>query len=127
MEAMAGHKVSDTATGCVGTVSWKLGDWDKMLVVMYSVPYSHDFHSNWLAVGIFNIEDTTDYYEMMYYKTENGFRRKKFYRNGDPVEYTGDEQFSVQGTMGSQHKPEIRISLAPKSTSNMASGIKAMF
>ena len=60
MEAMAGHKVSDTATGCVGTVSWKLGDWDKMLVVMYSVPYSHDFHSNWLAVGIFNIEDTTD-------------------------------------------------------------------
>ena len=61
-EAMAGHKTSNTATGCVGTVAWTLGNTGKMMVVMYSVPFSHDCHKNWLAVGIFTIEGTDDYF-----------------------------------------------------------------
>ena len=40
-ENVYGHKVGDTATGCSGTIAWKIGKTNKMLVVMYSIPYSH--------------------------------------------------------------------------------------
>ena len=46
---LGGHKTASTATGVEGVVSWTLGTTGKMLVIMYS----HDFHSNWMAVGIF--------------------------------------------------------------------------
>ena len=38
--------------GCAGTMTWDIGDTGKTILVMYSVPYSFDLHSNWLAVGI---------------------------------------------------------------------------
>ena len=50
-ESCGGHKTNDSATGCVGTMTWKI-DSAHYVNVMYSVPYSHDYHSNWLAVGI---------------------------------------------------------------------------
>merc|ERR1712173_88427 len=57
-EGFSGQKTAGTATGIAGTVAWEIEGTNKMLVVMYSVPYSQDFHSNWLAVGIFHLEDT---------------------------------------------------------------------
>ena len=55
-EGLVGHKTSGIATGCSGTggaqkwfsfstfsVSWKIRTSSKMLVVMYSVPDSHDW------------------------------------------------------------------------------------
>merc|ERR1712107_595064 len=78
-EAMCGHKVSDTATGCVGTIAWKIGETGKMVVVMYSVPYDQNIHSNWCGVGIFDVTDTSDFFDIMYYGEEVKFRRKDFY------------------------------------------------
>jgi len=120
-EAMSGHKVSNTATGCSGTASWTIGNKrnEKMLVVMYSIPYSHDFHSNYCAVGIFDKGDTTDHFNIMYYKAESGFKRKDFYRDADPAIYNGSD-YIVSATMGSNHKPEIQVRLYPKSLENLA-------
>jgi len=121
-EAMSGHKVSNAATGCSGTVSWTIGNKrnEKMLVVMYSIPYSQDFHSNYCAVGIFDKEDTIDHFNLMYYrKTETGFKRKEFYRDADPAIYH-DSNYIVTATMGSNHKPELQVRLYPRSVKNLA-------
>jgi len=51
-EGFVGHKVGNTATGCAGTISYKIGDTRRIFTIMYSVPYSHDFYSNWLGFWI---------------------------------------------------------------------------
>eukprot|EP00091_Calanus_sinicus_P003165 TRINITY_DN13321_c0_g1_i1.p1 TRINITY_DN13321_c0_g1~~TRINITY_DN13321_c0_g1_i1.p1 ORF type:complete len:203 (-),score=46.92 TRINITY_DN13321_c0_g1_i1:39-647(-) len=117
-EGMAGHKVANTATGCSGTVSWTIGH-QKMLVVMYSIPYSHDWHSNWCAVGIFDKGDTTDHFQMMYNNAEKGFKRKDFYRNTDPVIYQDANNIAVVN-MGTTHKPELQVRLYPSSIEDLA-------
>merc|ERR1712198_45162 len=48
-DGFLGHKVGYAATGCAGTVTYeilKTRGQKRFLTVMYSVPYSHDFHSN---------------------------------------------------------------------------------
>jgi len=120
-EAMSGHKVSNTATGCSGTASWTIGNKrnEKMLVVMYSIPFDQNFHSNYCAVGIFDKRDTTDFFKLMYKETEQNFKRKEFYRDADPAIYY-DSNYIVTATMGSNHKPEIQVRLYPKSVDNLA-------
>ena len=49
-EGMAAHKSALSATGSWGSVSWLLGN--ERLIVMWSVPYSHDWNNNWLAIGM---------------------------------------------------------------------------
>ena len=80
-----------------------------MVVVMYSVPYSHDFHSNWCGVGIFDVTDTSDFFNMMYSSSEVKFRRKDFYNNTNTVKYEEDERFEVSATMGTTHKSDIQV------------------
>merc|ERR1711872_342057 len=118
-EALTGHKVGHTATGCSGTVSWTIGDSDKILVVMYDVPYSHDFYSNHCAVGIFDKGDTGGHYKMMRYNEDECFKKKDFYYDVDPVGVEIDD-FTVVATMGSSHKPEIEVRLYPNSVDNLA-------
>ena len=106
-EGLAGHKSSSTATGCTGTVAWKIGTTNKMVVVMYSVPYSHDWHSNWCGVGIFDVQETSNFFEKMYNDQEVNFKRKDFYRDQDAVTYR-DADFEVNATMGTSHKSTIQ-------------------
>lgn len=107
-EGLAGHKTSSTATGCAGTVSWKIGNTGRMLVVMYSVPYSHDWHSNWCGAGVFVEQDTSGFFERMYNGSEVGFKRKEFYNNRQPLSYK-DTDFSLHASMGSSHKPTVEV------------------
>ena len=107
---VVGHKTSNTATGCAGVLSWEIEDSGEKLVVMYSVPYSHDFHSNWIGVGLSS--GTPSYYEM-YNGTESGFKRKDFYYDVNPVEYNGNK-FDVVGTCGTDHTPTIVVKLIPR-------------
>ena len=110
-EGLAGHKTGHTATGCEGTVSWKIGNTSRMLVVMYSVPYSHDFHSNWCGAGVFTEQDTSGFLDKMYNGNEVGFKRKEFYDDVTPLTYEGDADFYVEASMGSSHKSEIEVSI----------------
>jgi len=123
-EGLAGHKSSGTATGCAGTVSWKIGNTDKILVVMYSLPYSHDFHSNWCGVGIFDVQDTTDFFDKMYNGSEVDFKRKDFWSDLTPVEYTDNSMFRVTASMGASHKADVTVQLYPEEVSMLAKSLR---
>ena len=43
-QSMHGRHLSDTATGCVGSVAWSIGKTGKILAVMYSVPYDQNLY-----------------------------------------------------------------------------------
>ena len=107
---VVGHKTNDSATGCSGVLSWEIFGSDEKLVVMYSIPYSHDFHSNWIGVGLSS--SIPSFYEM-YNGIESGFKRKEFYYDVNPVLYQG-KQFNVVATCGTDHKPTIVVKLIPK-------------
>ena len=63
---VVGHKTSGTATGCAGVVSWNIKDNNEKLVLMYSIPYSHDFHKNWIGIGLFPQRDQSQKFHQMY-------------------------------------------------------------
>ena len=53
----------------------------------------------------------------MYNGQENCFKRKDFYYDTNPVNYaTGN--FAVQATCGTNHKPTIKVKLAPRDDEN---------
>ena len=61
---------------------------------MYSVPFSQDFHSNYLAVGIFEPQDTRNVYNVMYYDAETKyFKRKYFWNDADPIYFDDGKDF----------------------------------
>ena len=109
-EAMTGHKTGWTATGCAGTVSWRIGETGMVLNVMYSVPYSQDLYSN--EIG-FEISDRPRKYYYIYNYPENGNKKitnKKFYKDSSPLYHLYNiEIYGVQGTMGGSHAPEIKV------------------
>ena len=76
---------------------------------MYSLPYSHDFHSNWCGVGIFDVQDTTDFFDKMYNGSEVDFKRKDFWSDLTPVEYTDNSMFRVTASMGASHKADVTV------------------
>jgi len=123
-EKMYGRKTSSSATGVEGTVSWKIADTNKMVVVMYTLPYSFDFHSNWLAVGIFPLGDTHGYFDKMHSGPEDFFTRKQFYHNTHPVLYMADSQFEVSAKMGATHQETITLKIYPKQARNLAKKVK---
>ena len=76
---------------------------------MYSVPYSHDVHSNWCGVGIFYEEDTSDYFNKMYYGSIGNFARKDFYYDTNTVRYENDSDWEISATMATNHTPDIQV------------------
>ena len=79
---------------------------------MYSVPYSHDFHVNWLGLGIHGPEELSDegMFNVMYDGERDWFTKKMFYYDTNVVTHTG-EYFEVNGTMDTSHRPEIQVRL----------------
>ena len=114
---VVGHKTANAATGCAGVLTWEIKDSDEKLVLMYSIPYSHDFHSNWIGVGLCS-KSTNLTFDEMYNGYENGFKRKDFYYDTNPVNFKS-ANFAVQATCGTNHKPTIRVKLAPTDQGNL--------
>ena len=113
-EVMTGHKTWLSATGCGGVVSWNIVSWnivhgDKMLVVMYDVPYDHLWYENTLAIGIFPQGNIKEYYNKMYYDVENGFKRATFGKSIGVLCYKGDTEYYIEATMDEQHDPSIQV------------------
>ena len=124
-EAMSGHKIGNTATGCSGTVSWKIGESNKMFVIMFSVPYNQDFYKNKIGIGIFPVSNTESFFQSMYYGKEINFQRKQFFHDTNSIKYE-DQDFIVYGNMGSAHKPSIEIQFFPKTKENLAESFRNM-
>ena len=114
---VVGHKTAGEATGCAGVLSWEIEDSNEKLVLMYSIPYSHDFHSNWIGVGLCN-KSTTPTFDEMYYGNSNDFNRKDFCDDMDPVSFS-TSNFRVEATSGTNHKPTIKVKLAPVEKENL--------
>lgn len=115
-EAFLAHKIGFTATGTYGTASWLIPrrseKTEKRLVVMWSVPFNHDFYSNWLAVGFATPADAHhDWYKQMYYKeSKNGlnFVRGEFDKSIQTI-YIEDGDIRITGTMGTSHKTQVSV------------------
>ena len=119
-EAMAGRSRAG-ALGCYGTVSWIIGNSGKMIVIMYSCPFDHNLYKNWLSVGIFDKGSTKGFANKMYYKRQNGFKRKKFHKDLSPLFYgTKGLPFAIKATMENSYKPEIRVQLYPTTVQRLA-------
>ena len=108
-EVMTGHKTWLSASGCGGVVSWNIGHGDKMLVVMYDVPYDHLWYENTLAIGIFPQGNIEEYYNKMYYDVENGFKRETFGESSAVICYKGDTDYYIEAMMDEQYDPSIKV------------------
>jgi len=110
-EAMFGGYVPNTTKGCYGTLSWKIGDTNQIIVVMYSAPYSFDWHSNYLGVWIGREQPTEEFAYKMYYGGKGYL--KEFYYDGNPIHYPKGD-YHVWASMGQSHQPEIVVRIAPR-------------
>ena len=77
-EMMVMRKTYYTATGSYGTVSWDING--RVVIVMWSAPYSFDFHSNWLGVGIGHSRThNSNTFNDMYYGGGSWFKKDEYY------------------------------------------------
>ena len=123
-EALAGHRAAG-AKGCWGTVSWNIGNTQKMLVVMYYIPYS-SIYNCMLAVGIFTKGNTKTLSYDMYYNQEKNFKRKEGKGNDDIQLLYGAKgvTFVIRATMPYSYKPQIKIQFYPTTVDRIASPLK---
>ena len=100
---------------------------------MWAAPFNFDLYSNYVALGLTvagcRIHDIK-WFQTMYYDKNVDINlgdtpRIKFRRS--QCRYTSeeiiveDDMFEMSGTMGTSHKPEIRIIVKPKHWENLAS------
>jgi len=120
-EIMTGHKAYFSATGCGGVVSWNIGNTDKMMVVMYDIPWNQMFYKNTLALGFFPKGNlTSDFYKKMYYGKEQGFERVE---EDDGPHLRGkdlDPDFFVEGGMPGAPTIILNIRFYPKTAAGLA-------
>ncbi|XP_069135563.1 tereporin-Ca1-like [Argopecten irradians] len=115
-EVMVTHKTGGTASGTYGSVSWLVKD--RRAVVMWSVPFNHDYHTNWLAVGFTkrgHKDHDENWYNTMYYESNTpvlAFKRKDFYNDVNPVIFS-DGEYEIEGNMGSTHIATVNIIVRP--------------
>ncbi|CAC5409006.1 Tereporin-Ca1 [Mytilus coruscus] len=127
-EQFIAHKTGDTATGTSGTASWFISSARKKAVVMWSCPYSFDYHSNWLGVGLTEIDNMhhRDWFKQMYYESSGkglNFRRGDYYYHTRKISIK-DSQFEVVGTMGTSHKSKARIIVRPLELCDLSNNLR---
>lgn len=95
---------------------------------MWSDPYSFDFHSNWLGVGLTDpgYAEHKDWFEQMY-SGSNGFGlkfvRAEYYYNTNTIK-VDDGVFEVTGTSGTSHKTKAVVVFRPLNEEDLADSLK---
>ena len=102
-----------TATGCYGVTSYTLGENEAKLVLLWGVPYNQNHGSNWLGLVIVprNTVIDKDTFNKMWYKNYHGNTLKDFYHDTNLATFSWDK-WRVEGSMGTAHKTEIRVSVS---------------
>ena len=115
-EAVIGQKTTLSIAGTTGVAAWKVGDTHNRLIVMWSVPWSHAFYSNVLAVGLTKSKARLDnqLYKMMYNESKPWFKRAEYtevkkFQTLSVTDATGD--FKVTGSMGTTCKTVVSVIL----------------
>ena len=110
-------------TGTNGVIRWKIGsESDKVLSVMWSVPYNMQFWSTWVGVGISGTDDLPTYKEMYSNKDDKRYRTEK---SGSEFEFS-EGNFIVFAFMdgGARSKPVLHLGLGPIKEDDVASSIR---
>ncbi|KAF3700645.1 DELTA-actitoxin-Afr1a [Channa argus] len=109
-------KTPHTACGSVGVFTYDLYQNSTKqnrgkMAVMFSNPYDFNMHSNWFAVGVFDMNKQCDcnLYNEMYYNEEKGFVRgeAKF----GSLTYTS-HGVTIRATMSDSYQPVINLQLS---------------
>ena len=125
-EGFASHKSGNAATGSWLICTYKIyGD---IVRIMYSTPYSFDFHSNILAVSAcstFDPKCNKITINSMYYDTPNSLFARREYSNFVRKTSICGSSVCLTGTMGTSHKPTIYIKIYPKSFNRLTQASKS--
>jgi len=122
--------------GTAGVVRWPIYGVgrDRILSVMWSIPYNMQFWSAWAAVGLsgggddqeedMEEEAPPDYEELYSGNDDERFARAKA---GRDFEFSDSERFLVKATMdgGGKSKPVLRVGLIPLADADLAEAIRA--
>ena len=127
-KAMITHKNGGTTTGTCGTVVWKVSvaGSEFYILVMWSVPFNQNHYSNWLAIGLTQDEtvaQSSNLFNKMYYNDFEWFVRQEYYRDSRTIRIT-NSYVELEGIMGTNHKPEVKIVVKPKEAKDYAPGTK---
>ncbi|CAG2215772.1 unnamed protein product [Mytilus edulis] len=114
-ECMIAHKHGYTMTGSSGIVSWLIRNKEKRVVVVWGSPF---IASNTMAVGLTTAGK--DNHESSWFntitqgKSDANLRYEPFtYDNAIKEIIIEDEDFQICGSMGTSHKPEVKITVRP--------------
>nr|AXS67895.1 coluporin-23 [Colubraria reticulata] len=115
--------------GTYGTVSWVVSGKDQRFIVMWSAPYSFNWYSNWLGLGMTpkghtKVAIRNTWFIEMYYTGGNKYLRhtiKEFYKDVNPVTFRM-YGFKIVGTMTSGHHTEILVKFQPTQKGDAAPG-----
>ena len=109
-------------TGTSGVVRWRLGSRDRVISVMWSVPYSGQLYKPWTAVGLSSGQNAPTFDELYGEKDPKRFVR---HRGGRDFEFS-DGEFLVFGRMdgGSTFKPVLHLGLVPLGDEDMAATLR---
>nr|KAG5686946.1 hypothetical protein BaRGS_029484 [Batillaria attramentaria] len=119
---MVTRKTGGCATGSYGTVSWKVEGLNRRVYVMWSVPFNHDYFTNWLAVGLSRKGYTN-------HPGDNALFDQMYSGKSDlniAFERHQDGDISLEATMGSSHKAEVRVIVRPVDNKNLADPIRSL-
>ena len=112
-EVMSMRKRSNLTSGTSGVAIWKIGETSKKLYVMWSIPFDHNIHKNWLAVMVSDDEDIrnrvqhdrdADLAKDMYNQKDEKIKKlteiKEFrHENQDALVYDKDNDLYITATM----------------------------
>ena len=111
-------------TGTNGVVRWSIGNMDRVLSVMWSVPYNRQLWRTWLAVGLTSHGLDLPTYDDMYdgHNSDGKFVRRKA---GHRFEFS-DGQFVVVAQMDGDatFKPVLHLVFAPIASEWLAPSVR---
>ena len=124
-EGFGGHKAGVTATGHWVQCRYRAGN-DALIYLMYSAPYSFDFHKNLLAASICHrtskrCQQTT--INDMYYGTRADMKQKSYYDNIETLKVC-NMGYCITGVMGTSHRPQIAWKVYPTKFENLATAVQ---
>ncbi|XP_030626164.1 bryoporin-like [Chanos chanos] len=114
--ACAFSKTAVGARGAVGVLTYELlkskSYTDKMMAIMFSVPFDYSLYENWLAVGVFEHIRPCDksLYNLMYYHLEPAFIRAKA---TDPIKNTWGS-VEIRASMSNASSAIVQVEIYDK-------------
>ena len=99
---------------CSGVVSWKIGDTDQILVVLWDIPANgEDVEDiqNTISIGLMAEQDISELFSVMLHDDATSFLRKAFTQDDrEKVKFEGEEYFAT-ARIGTGNSFQIEPSL----------------